>query len=79
MATDHTIEAHFKVDASQAGGLVKPEPVQWTHFFKNFNMEPDGKITIKNFHPEFRDRLQAVLLDENLPFSPILPIIARLR
>jgi hypothetical protein len=76
---DHTIAAHFQVNASQADGLVRPVPVQWTHFFKNFNLDPDGRITIKNFHPEFRDRLQAVLMDESLPFSPILNIVARIR
>jgi hypothetical protein len=77
--TDHTISAHFNVSAGQAGGIVAPEPVQWTHFFKNFNLDPDGRINIKNFHPEFRDRLQAVLMDESLPFTPILPVVARLK
>jgi hypothetical protein len=75
--TDHTITAHFKVNARQADGLVRP--VQWTHFFKNFNIDPDGRITIKNFHPEFRDRLQAVLMDESLPFSPVLNITTKIK
>lgn len=72
---DHTIAANFMVES---GAARAPEALRWTHFFKNFNLDPDGRISIKNFHPEFRDRLQEVLMDESLPFSPILPIIPRL-
>lgn len=73
--TDHTISAHLKVNAAQLGGAAEPDALKWTHFFKNFNLNPDGSITIKNFHPEFRDRIQEVLMDDSLPFSPILPVI----
>lgn len=72
---DHTIAANFRINATAPGA---PDALRWTHFFKNFNLDPDGRIIIKNFHPEFRDRLQAILMDENLPFSPILPAIPRL-
>jgi hypothetical protein len=42
--------------------------------FKNFAVTPEGYLIIKNFHPDFQKRLQDVLLNENQPFSPILPV-----
>lgn len=72
---DHTIEVRFK---GLPSGIAAPEPLNWTRHFKNFAMTPEGYIIIKNFHPEFRDRLQAVLMDEGLPFSPILPALPKI-
>lgn len=46
---DHTIAANFMVES---GAARAPEALRWTHFFKNFNLDPDGRISIKNFHPE---------------------------
>jgi hypothetical protein len=74
---DHTIAVNFKVDASHAGNLAKPEPLRWTQHFRNFAITPEGHIIIKNFSDEFRDRLAAVLNDESVPFTSILPVIPR--
>lgn len=67
--TEHLITAHMKVEAATPSSLPR------LRHFKNFSVTLEGNIVIKNFHPDFRDKLQAVLLDEDLPFSPILPVV----
>lgn len=35
---------------------------------RNFDIDDAGRIIVKNHHPEFKERLLSVLLDETLPF-----------
>jgi hypothetical protein len=73
--TDHTIEAHFKVEG-RARNLTSNGQIRgMTQHFKNFDVTPDGHIVIRNFSVEFREKLQSVLMDESIPFKAILPVM----
>jgi hypothetical protein len=68
--TDHTVSARFVISPSTS----KITPLWGAHHFKNFSINPDGSITIKNFNPLFRDKLREVLMDDTHEFSPILSV-----
>lgn len=66
---DHTIAPTFKISTAQPCfgiGL--------THHFQNFDMDPEGRIIIKNFSEEFRRKLYAVLMDNEVEKKAILPV-----
>jgi hypothetical protein len=73
--TDHTMEAHFEVEGRARNLTANGMPRGMNQHFKNFSVTPEGQITIKNFSIEFRDKLQSVLMDENIPFKSILPVM----
>jgi len=68
--TDHTIEAHFVVDANTINAMqtLTEQTFHWTFHFRNYDITPEGYLHIKNFHPDFRDKLAAVLNDDKVEF-----------
>jgi hypothetical protein len=71
--TDHTISASLSVRSCNltSNGI----PRSMTQHFKNFSVTPEGHIIIRNFSSEFRDKIQDVLMDEDIPFRAILPVV----
>lgn len=71
--TEHLIEAHFKIKDDAL--TSNEQPRCFDQHFRNFWVDPQGRIVIKNFSVEFRDKLQEVLMDERVPFKAILPVM----
>ena len=72
--TEHTIGANFSVRAETLTSNGQPRFL--VQHFRNFAITPDGHIIVKNFSVEFRDKLQEVLMDEQIPFKSILPVMS---
>lgn len=71
---EHLIEAHFVFEGRQGLLAENRIPYGFAQHFRNFSITPEGHIIIRNFSHEFRDKLQEVLFDEDVPFKAILPV-----